>query len=190
MTDPEARVTIVGELYDPDRTEFREGADWRLSTRGVELLIAMRRPGSQWIDAVHGHAGPARFALIQAPHLLLLAFRFGEVMRWNDQPWQAMHQRRMYPDYPVGLPELTPEQHLLIRIYLVDAASGILRGQGLVTWPPHFASAVRRAVDEHLAAADDDEAAGRELDELYTRYPTAADLVRHRALATCKGGQQ
>lgn len=106
-----------------------------MSTRGVELLVAMRRPGPRWIDSVHGHDGPDRFALIQASHVVVLAFRFGEVMRWSDQLWQALHQRRLYRDYPVGLPDLTPQRYLLIRIYLVDAADGILRGQGLVTWP-------------------------------------------------------
>jgi hypothetical protein len=48
----------VGELYAPGRPELPEGASWRLSPAGVELLISLAEPTQAEIDAVGGQTGP------------------------------------------------------------------------------------------------------------------------------------
>jgi len=118
---------------------------------------------------VHGHTGPARFALIEQPNVLLLAFRLGDGIRWASQPWQA--QRQVAAD-PPGLPGDDDESaaHLRIHIYLVDNATGIVRAYGQVSWPP-FVAAVRATIGRHLTGPQDDAAAGAELDALYQRGP-------------------
>lgn len=178
----------IGQLYDPARTRLPSGTEWRLSPRGVELLLSVPRPDRQWVQAVHGQTGPARFAFVELPHVLVLCFRFGDGVKWSDSPWQAMRQVALYPDYPPGLPGADePDKHLLINIYLVDSTTGVVAGHGIVSWPPRFVTAVRAALARQQ---DDDAAAGVELDQLYQRFPKVADMVRNRADATCTGGVQ
>lgn len=177
----------IGQLYDPTRPGLPEGMSWRLSTGGVELLMAFPRPSQTEIDAVHGRSGPARFAVIEQPNVLMLCARFGEGIRWQAQPWQAVRQE---PGYPAGLPGADAPADFLLQIHLVDAATGILCAHGEVSWPPPFVATLRAAIDRHLAGAQDDAAASAEIAELYRRWPKTADMVRDRADATCRGGVQ
>lgn len=185
---PATLPPAIGQLYDPTRPGLPEGMSWKLSTRGVELLLSFPRPSPIEVDAVHGRTGEARFALIEQPNMLLLCFRLGDGIRWASQPWQA---QRQVPGDPPGLPgDDESVAHLRIHIYLVDSATGIVRAHGEGTWPPKFVAAVRAAIGRHLAGAQDDTAAGTELDALYQRWPKTADLVRDRADVTCRGGVQ
>lgn len=176
----------VGQLYDPRKPGLPEGMSWTLSVRGVQLLLPFPRPTQIEIDAVHGQTGPARFALIERPHVLLLCFRFGDGLRWASQPWQA---RRQETSSPPGLPE--GHGRLAVHVYLVDSVSGVVRAHSAVTWPPSFVAALRAAIGRHLTArhltgSRDGTAAGAELYELYQRWPGTAELVRERADATCR----
>jgi hypothetical protein len=177
----------IGQLYDPTRPGLPEGMSWRLSPRGVELLLSFPQPSQDEIEAVHGHTGPAEFALIEEPNVLMLCCRFGQGIRWQCQPWQACRQEA---GYPAGLPgaSAAPDFHLRLDIHLVDANTGVLCAHGEVSWPPPFVAAVRAAVDRHLTGPQDDSAAGAEIDELYRRWPKTADMVRDRAEATCRRG--
>src|SRR4051812_21936737 len=172
----------IGQLYDPTRPGLPEGMSWRLSTRGVELLLSFVDPSQAEADAVHGRSGPTEFALIEARNVLMLCCRFGEVIRWRCQPWQACRQEA---GYPPGLPGAdAPDVHLRLDVHLVDADTGILCARGEVSWPPPFVAVVRAAIDRHLAGAQDDEFAGVEIRQLYRRWPNTAELVRDRADAT------
>jgi hypothetical protein len=193
---PETLPPAIGQLYDPTRPGLPEGQSWRLSTRGVELLLSWPRPSPGEIDAVHGLTGEAQFALIEQPNVLLLCFRLGDGIRWASQPWQAIRQD---DGSPPGLPaplhsadgtNAAEEGHQPVHIYLVDCVTGIVCAHGAGTWPPKFVAALRAAIDRHLAGPQDDAAAGRELDALYQRWPKTADLVRNRADITCRGGKQ
>ncbi|MFC8220366.1 hypothetical protein ACFUTY_19600 [Streptomyces sp. NPDC057362] len=185
---PETFPPAVGQLYDPTRPGLPEGMSWSLSTRGVELLLSLGDPTPVEIDAVGGRTGPARFAFIEQPNVLLMCFRLGEGIRWSAQPWQAVRQEE---GSPPGLPGADqPEAHLRIHIYLADAATGIVRAHGTVSWPPWFTAAVRAAIERHLAGPQDDDLAAEEIRDLYRRWPSTADMVRERADATCRGGAQ
>ncbi|MFC7331348.1 hypothetical protein [Marinactinospora rubrisoli] len=178
------KLPSVGERYDPARSRYPETASWRLSVQhGAELMVSVPAPDQRMIDAVHGRAGAARFALITQPDVLVLATRFGEQTGWIEGAWQAIRQD---PGYPPGLSG--GDGHLVVRIHLVDALTGLVAAQSLVTWPPAFAAAVRTAIGEQLAGTQDDTAASHQLDALRRRYPTVAKLVRETATTTCTGG--
>ncbi len=178
-------LPMIGQPYDPTRSSWPQGAEWRLSPRGVELLVCLPCPDEHEVRSFHGGGGPARFAVVESPNVLVLCWRLGGQL-WSDQPWQAVRQAALYPDYPVGLPE--GGGHLVVCLSLVDSVRGVLRARGVLTWPPAFVADLRGALTRHLAGPQDDEAAGRELDELYSRWNTSSKLVRERATITCKAG--
>ncbi|MGW2273655.1 hypothetical protein [Streptomyces yangpuensis] len=75
---PETFPPAVGQLYDPTRPGLPEGMSWSLSTRGVELLMSWRNPSPVEVDAIERRTGPARFALIEQPNLLLMFHQRGQ----------------------------------------------------------------------------------------------------------------
>jgi hypothetical protein len=152
------------------RPHLREAMSWRISAIDIELLIAVANPTHAEVEAAGGLRGPATFALIERPNVLVLAHRFGH-SPWAVQPWQATRQENA-DQYPPGLPAV---QRPLVRVYLVDAWTGRVHAHSATSWSPRFAAGVRAALDRHLAGPQDDADAGAELEALFGRFPTTAD---------------
>lgn len=169
----------VGQLYDPMRQQWPEGASWRLSPRDVELMVALERPTVAEVAAARGELGEARFAFVEQPNALLLCHRLGTTP-WSVQPWQAIRQERP-EEYPPGL----PGGETLVHLYLVDATTGKVKAISAATWPTSFTRALAAAIDRHLAGPQDDAAAETEIQRLLDRYADTARLVRERAEAAC-----
>ena len=181
--DPMPTMLSVGGLYDPNRTSYPEQTSLRIVRTGVELLLLFGAPTSEEIEAVG--TGPAEFAWIDRAETAMLGFRFGK-SPWSVTPYTPHRE----PEHDiVGLPAVDPGTHLLVRIFLVDAATGLIRAISVTSWPPRFVDHVRASLDRMLAEPFDQASSDAELDALYARYPDNTTLVRERAAITCTGGR-
>lgn len=157
--------------------------DWILAPEGVTArLIA---PGVTKDEEAAFHRERTEFALTSGDHALCLSLRIGRAFDWGDGFWQAVKQK---PHFEPGLPETGDEGHLAVHLQLIDGQTGILIGMRLVTWPPRFVKAVRKAVDTQIAHQGAADAGDREISTWLARYPTPRDLATRRAEIDCRGG--
>ena len=102
----ETRVYRVGEPLRRARRDWPEGAQLVYGPGGPELTIFNRGIGDDLVDDVR--RGPAEFALIVEPPVIVMAYRFGESSPWNDVPysWHLQPERgRIIPSNPHAIDE-------------------------------------------------------------------------------------
>jgi hypothetical protein len=119
--------------------------------------------------------GPAEFALIVEPHVIVLGYRFGELIPWQDIPYSWHLQppaRQIIP--PVVL---SPEARSLLWITLVGARDGIIHAQRGMTLSPLFTHALHNAIGDQAARAFDPEGCTAAISSIYLRYPQTVDRL-------------
>jgi hypothetical protein len=174
----------VGELYNPNRRSYSETPLLRV-VRGhpVELVLFYESPTE--IEIADIGRGRAKFAWVTSDHVAVLGFRFGG-QRWSDVPYSPHLE-----DLGSQRAGIEPGQaNTPVHVVLVDAATGVVRAQRLLTWPQQFGDAVRTAVDRLLDTPFSRQAHDAGVSALYSRYPDTAKMVRERADVTCTGGTQ
>lgn len=173
----------VGQPYNPRVSSFPEGANYNWRSGAHELLLLFHRPTPAEVLAVR--RGRADFGLVVSGDLLLLLYRFDPAVLWSDAPY-SIHllepAERVIPD-TTGL----TEPHALLTVHLIDAGTGILRANRVVSLSPAFTAALHLAIREQAerawpGAAEYD----AQLADLYRRHPTTSDLLKvARALTGC-----
>ena len=171
-------VLAVGELYDPPHTRFEGREAVRLGRNLHELVRFWPNPDP--LECAAHQAGPAEFALIdESPHLLVLAYRFGD-LPWCDSPFQIHRHREEDRAWPMG----GPDGQLAMRTVLVDASTGVVVSLRVDAWSLAFSNAIRVAVAEQLLHEPRDDEAQERLTALYGKYATPEEMVRERATHT------
>src|ERR1700744_4798780 len=79
---PVSPVYRVGELFHRGRRNWPSGAEFAFGPGGHELTLFHPVIGPELIDDVR--RGPAEFALIVRRPVLVLAYRFGDSIPWED----------------------------------------------------------------------------------------------------------
>ncbi|KRF37368.1 hypothetical protein [Nocardioides sp. Soil805] len=172
-------VLAVGELYDPPLTRFESREAVRLG-RNLHELVRFWPDPDPMERAAH-QAGPAEFALIdESPHLLVLAYRFGD-LPWCDSPFQIHRHREEDRAWPAG----GPDGQIAMRTVLVDASTGIVVSLRVDALSLGFSNAVRVAVAEQLLHEPNDDEAQRRLNALYDKYPSSEVMARQGATIAC-----
>jgi hypothetical protein len=161
----------VGEPFEPGCSSWPEGTRYQFGLSGHELLICRLGIGPDLEEAVR--RGPAEFALIVEPPLIVLAYRFGRVIPWSTAPF-SWH---MLPGDERVLPEPTerPERSLLW-ISAVAAEDGIIRAQRGMTLSPEFTTALHQAIVSQAEEEFDPAAYIRAIGTLYLGHPEPDEL--------------
>lgn len=165
----------VGSLYHPERTRWRQTDQLIIASRQVDLVHFWEAPNAAEITSLG--AVPSGFALVdESPDLLVFAYKYPGG-QWCDVPFQA----HRVPTAWQGIPRPAQGYGLGLSLVLVDALTGIVRGLSVVGLSPQFSARLVASVTSQLAKPFDDGAAGRRLNDLYARFPTAARMVAERA---------
>lgn len=132
----------VGQPYNPSRTQWPEGAHYNYRSGAHELLLFFASPSAAEIKAVR--QGAARFALHVRPPVLLLLWSFAPALLWSDAPY-SWH---LVPGEERDLPsaDLDAGKGALLRIVMVDAATGIVRAIRAVSLTASFTGALHTAI--------------------------------------------
>ncbi len=128
--------------------------------------------------------GPAEFALIVEQPVLVLAYRFGEAIRWEDTPysWHLQPEsRRVVPAAAVA-----PEARALLWITLVGSDDGIIHAQRGMTLSPPFTRALHDAIRAQAFRPFDPCACTAAIANLYLSHPDPLDRLE-RAVARTMG---
>ncbi len=173
MGRPENTIYRVGEPFRRGYRDWPEGAQFVFTSGGPELTIFHREIGDHLLDDVR--RGPAEFALIEQPPVLVVAYRFGESIPWNDVPysWHLQpEERRIIP------PELQViDERALLWITLVGAADGIIHAQRGMTLSPAFTRSLHESIRVQAMNAFDATGCTAAISNLYLRTTPAVNLL-------------
>lgn len=173
----------VGEPYIAGRTSWPEAVEYNYRAGAHELRMFFDSPRAPTINSVR--AGAADFALVVEPPVIFLLYRFAPAIAWSDAPYSC----HLVPEDQRTLPDAEgPQTRALLHVVLVDAGTGLIRALRLVTFSPAYTRALHDAIREQasspwLSGPTYDAA----LADIYRRYPTSAELLKH-AIAQTFGG--
>jgi hypothetical protein len=163
----------VGEHFRRGRREWPVGAEFAFGPGGHELTVFRPAVAPGLVDAVS--RGPAEFALIVEPPVLVLAFHFGEAMRWEEAPysWHLQPEfRRVVPAAAV-----VPGARALLWITLVGADDGIIHAQRGMTLSPPFTQALHDAIRAQALRPFDPRACTDAIADLFVTRPDPLDRL-------------
>jgi hypothetical protein len=139
---PLAPVYRVGESFYRGRSEWPPGAEFAFGPAGHELTLFHPGITPDVVDAVR--RGPAEFALIVRPPVIVLAYRFGDSIPWGDAPYSWHLQPEFRQLVPAAV--VAPDARALLWITLVGAEDGIIHAQRGMTLAPAFTRELHDAV--------------------------------------------
>ncbi len=125
--------------------------------------------------------GEAELALIVELPLIVVTYRFGHFIPWNDTPYSWHLQPMAWRVIPDSEPSL--ETRVLLWITLVGANDGIIHAQRGVTLSPSFTRSLHGAIRTQALMAFDAEECTSAISRVFLNYPSTPDRL---ALATAR----
>jgi len=166
-------VYRVGELFRRGRYSWPDGAHFTYSPGGHELSLFHSDICDDIVNEVS--RGPAEFAMIVEPPLLVLAYRFGHSIPWDDVPYSWHLQPvdwRMIPSL-----DHASEARALLWISLVGAKDGIIHAQRGMTLSPGFTHALHDAIRTQALMAFDAGECTSAISRIFLNYPRTVDRL-------------
>jgi hypothetical protein len=177
---PLTPVYRVGEPFRRDCSSWPQGAQFTYSPGGDELTIFRSDIDHELIDGVR--RGKSEFAILVELPVIVLAYRFGESLPWNDIPYYW----HLQPEEWRLVPSLddSPESRALLWITLVGADDGIVHAQRGVTLSPRFTRALHTAIRDQAMSAFDPEECTLALSRIFLGNPHIADRLARAKVHT------
>ena len=165
----------VGQLYKPDVTKYSEGTKFNFQQGGAVLELYFNRPTGDEIQDVT--RGSFEIGFYERGCIIFMLFKFGG-WQWMDAPYTV------HLSQPFTFEELQPGTGYGLSIFLVDAATGILRGMRYVGLSTDFSRKFKYVVERQKANPFDQAAYIAEIQQFFQNY-TTEDLVK-RADVLCQ----
>jgi len=173
-------VLAIGQPYDPSIRKWPQGCHYNYDSSGHWLHYLFRNPSE--VERSSIQAGQAQFGLYIHGPVIFLLHKFGDLL-WNDAPynwWRVSQESR-------DIPEVSDEIHALLRVVMVDTATGLVAALRALTFSAPFTRRLHEAI-----RSQSEHPAGQVLhdeivNDVYGRY-TTEDLVG-MAEIFCKGGE-
>ena len=179
---------IVGQLYDPSRKSWPEGADYNFRAGGHELRIFLGGATPREIAAVG--TGRVDFGLMAELPEIFVVSRFrgpdGRVVCSFDCSY-SWH--RVSPDERTDPPvweDTSPQLRALASIILVEATNGVILALRTCSYSPEFTRSFHRAIHDQAALPYDQAEHERAVADIVRRLNT--DQIWERCAIRCEGG--
>jgi hypothetical protein len=163
-------VYRVGEPLQRGRRRWPTGAQYTYGPGGHELTLFRRDVDERMIQDVK--LGEAEFAVISRPPVIVLAYRFGHSIPWDD----ATYCWHFQPPHWRTVPDLdpSPEARALIWITLVEADGGFIRAQRGMTLAPGFTSTLHAAIRAQARTPFDPDRCTEAVADLMVAHPSTS----------------
>ena len=154
LNQPLVPIYRVGELFRQGYESWPAGSRFTYSPGGLELTLFYPDIHDSMIDDVR--QGESEFAIISEPPVIVLAYRFGKAIPWEDVPYTWHLQPASWRVVPST--NHSPETRALLWVSLVGASDGIIHAQRGVALSPSFTLALHNAIRaQALTEFDPDE---------------------------------
>ncbi len=181
---PLVPIYRVGELFRQGHHSWPAGSRFTSSPGGLELTLFEPNVSDDMVDEVRG--GQAEFALISEPSVIVLAYRFGQAIPWEDVPY-AWH---LQPANWRVVPSInqSPETRALLWISLVGANDGIIHAQRGIALSPSFTLALHREILAQALTVFDPEECTLAISKIFLSRPATVDRLP-QAVARTMGNE-
>jgi energy-converting hydrogenase Eha subunit E len=179
-SQPLVPVYRVGELFRQGWQTWPAGAHFAFGPAGHELTLFYSEIDDDIVNEVR--RGDAEFALIVEPPVIVLAYRFGRSISWNDVPYSWHLQPERQQLIP-GVDHL-PEQRSLLWISLVGADDGIIYAQRGMTLSPDFTRALNEAIRDQALSVFNPEECTSAISRIFLAYPSTVERLTLAAAQT------
>ena len=119
--------------------------------------------------------GEVELALIVELPLIVVAYRFGQSIPWNDVPYSWHLQPMSWRVIPTL--KLSLETRALLWITLVGADDGLIHAQRGVTLSPSFTRSLHEAVRAQALMAFDPDDCTSAISKVFLNYPSTVDRL-------------
>ena len=178
------QIVAIGKPLFEGRTELPEAIEYNYQAGDHTLLLSMKNLHSKEIKAVR--ESEAEFGLYCENSVIFLLYRFGDALPWSDSAflwWNVTEEDRRIP-----APQANPAERILLKIILVEAATGIVKAIRVTTLSPLFTEKLHEAIRE--------QATGEELSRAEFVVRSLAIYQRHapaelaaKSIVKTKGGE-
>jgi hypothetical protein len=149
------QIVRLGKPLFEARCELPETIEYNYQSGDHTLLLSMKNLHPKEIEAVR--EAEAEFGLYCENSIVFLLYRFGASLPWSDSAyswWNVAEEDRRIP-----APQANPATRILLKIILVEAATGIVKAIRVTTLSPGFTEklhdAIRRqATGEELSRSE------------------------------------
>jgi hypothetical protein len=170
---PLVPVYRVGELFLQGRRRWSEGAEFAYSPGGLELTLFHSEMNEEVVHEVR--RGQVELALIVELPLIVLAYRFGEAISWNDVPYSWHLQPASWRIVPST--DRSPEARALLWLTLVDAEDGVIQAQRGVTLSPGFTRSLQDAIRAQALMPFDPDECTAAISKIFLSYPSTVERL-------------
>jgi hypothetical protein len=170
---PLVPVYRVGESFRRGQYSWPEGAQFTYSPGGHELTLFRSCIHEAVVNEVR--RGEAELALIIERPLIVLTYRFGASIPWNDVPYSWHLQPVSWRVIPTVDP--SPEARALLWITLVGTEDGLIHAQRGVTLSPSFTRTLHGAIRTQALMAFDPGECTSAISKVFLNYPSTADRL-------------
>ena len=181
---PLVPVYRVGELLQRGRRHWPEGTQYSYGLNGHELTLFLSDVNDHIVHDLR--YGEAEFAVIVEHPVLVLAYRFGQSIRWSDVPY-TWHMQPAHCRVTPPL-ESSPETRALLWITLVGADDGMIHAQRGMTLAPAFTRALQDAIRAQASTPFDPDLCTTTIGDLLVAHPNTLSRL-HLAQARTLGNQ-
>lgn len=128
----------VGKLFKEGKTHYSEGTLFDVTDSGINFIAFYDRPTSKEKEAFK--KGSIQYGFAEIDNVLMMLFRFGS-QQWMDVPYNVQLSKNL-----THLEQVGQGEGFALHIYLVDAATGILKVQRLVGLDSGFSRVFREEI--------------------------------------------
>lgn len=136
------QIVAIGKPLFEGRNELPETVEYNYQSGDHTLLLSMKNLHPKEIEAVC--EAEAEFGLYCEDGIVFLLYRFGESLPWSDSAfswWNVAEEDRQIP-----APCENPAERILLKIILVEAATGIVKAIRVTTLSPEFTEKLHDAI--------------------------------------------
>ena len=178
------QIVAIGRPLFEGRTELPESVEYNYQSGDHTLLLSMKNLQPKEIEAVR--EAEAEFGLYCENGIVFLLYRFGEILPWSDSAfswWNVAEEDRQMP-----APQTNPAERILLKIILVEAATGIVKAIRVTTFSPQFTEKLHDAIRQQAVGEEfsRNEFVNRSL-QIYQKF-TPTEFAAN-AIVKTKGGE-
>ena len=142
------QIVAIGKPLFEERCELPEAIEYIYQAGDHTLLLSMKNLHPKEIEAVR--QDEAEFALYCENSIVFLLYRFGDALPWSDSAfswWNVAEEDRRIP-----APQVNPAERILLKIILVEAATGIVKAIRVTTLSPAFTENLHDAIRQQATS--------------------------------------